>query len=207
MSALIAILNSVAEKQHQSISPTPPPSPGVSPLKQPSPLQVFGTPPHPSHPHHSPFSTPSQPHLFTPTKPPSIIISPPSAEDISSLPFGPLDSHLEEVCVGSLTCLAHLFSWMPLSNNITPQVLDTIFLFASLGCDSADDSSDVPGKLGSLAMDCVIELLVKNCVPREFEAFLMKLFDKSFSLLQRLTGVTERGEPINFHHLDDRCVW
>lgn len=93
---------------------------------------------------------------------------------------------------------------MPLSSNITPNVLDTVFYFASLGCDSADDSSDVAGQLGSLAMDCVIELLVKNCVPREFEAFLMKLFDKSFSLLQRLTGVTERGEPISFQHLDDR---
>ena len=93
---------------------------------------------------------------------------------------------------------------MPLSSNITPQVLDTIFYFASLGCESAEDSSDVAGLLGSLAMDCVIELLVKNCVPREFEAFLMKLFDKSFSLLQRLTGVTERGEPINFLHLDER---
>lgn len=93
---------------------------------------------------------------------------------------------------------------MPLSSNITPQVLDSIFIFASLGCDSADDSSDVAGHLGSLAMDCVIELLVKNCVPREFEAFLMKLFEKSFSLLQRLTGLDDTGEPINFLHLDER---
>ena len=111
---------------------------------------------------------------------------------------------MEEVCQGCLTCLAHLFGWMPLSSNITPQVLDTIFNFAGYGCDSASDATDSSGKLGSLAMDCVIELLVKNCVPREFEAFLMKLFDKSFSLLQRLTGETEGGGVINFSQLDDR---
>lgn len=198
LSVLIGILDSVAEKQCQPINPTPPPSPEMSPIKNP--LQVFCTPPRP--PHLSPFSTPLQPPISTPH---SVSIATPSlGGTFSSTPFGPLDPHLRAVCVGSLTCLAHLFSWMPLSSNITPNVLDTIFYFASLGCDSADDSSDVAGTLGSLAMDCVIELLVKNCVPREFEAFLMKLFDKSFSLLQRLTGVTEKGEPISFQHLDDR---
>ena len=93
---------------------------------------------------------------------------------------------------------------MPLSSVITPSILDTIFHFASLGCDSAADATDNSGNLGSLAMDCVNELLVKNCVPREFEAFLMKLFEKSFVLLQRLTGESERGISCNFSQLDDR---
>ena len=53
-------------------------------------------------------------------------------------------------------------------------------------------------------MDCIIELLLKNCVPREFEAFLMKLFEKSFLLLQRLTGESERGISCDFSKLDDR---
>ena len=93
---------------------------------------------------------------------------------------------------------------MPLSSTITPSILDTIFHFASLGCDSAADVTDNSGNLGSLAMDCVNELLVKNCVPREFEAFLMKLFEKSFVLLQTLTGESERGIACNFSQLDDR---
>lgn len=93
---------------------------------------------------------------------------------------------------------------MLLSSTITPGVLDTIFHFASLGCDSAADVTDNSGNLGSLAMDCVNELLVKNCVPQEFEAFLMKLFEKSFALLQRLTRETERGISCNFSQLDDR---
>ena len=52
-------------------------------------------------------------------------------------------------------------------------------------------------------MDCVNELLVKNCVPQEFELFLMKLFDQSFGLLQRLTNGIE-GEGNDFARLDDR---
>ena len=199
LSTLISLLNSVAEKQRHTIAPTPPPSPGGSPLRHTTPLIRVVTPPRPSHPHLSPFTTPTQSLL---AKSPSS----PHPQVPAYQPFGPLDPRLEEVCVGCLSCLSHLFSWMPLSSNITPQVLDTIFYFASLGCESAEDSSDVAGLLGSLAMDCVIELLVKNCVPREFEAFLMKLFDKSFSLLQRLTGVTERGEPINFFHLHERYI-
>ena len=55
-------------------------------------------------------------------------------------------------------------------------------------------------------MDCINELLVRNCVPREFEAFLMKLFENSFSLLQHLTGETERGICCNFSLLDDRYL-
>ena len=54
-------------------------------------------------------------------------------------------------------------------------------------------------------MDCVNELLVKNCVPQEFELFLMKLFDQSFGLLQRLTNGIE-GEGNDFARLDDRLV-
>ena len=191
LSVLIATLNSVAEKQRRSIAPTPPPSPGGSPHRHQSPLV---TPPRPPHSHLSPFVTPSR----------SLAAKSPSPNPQLPPTFGTLEPRLEEICVSSLSCLAHLFSWMPLSSNITPQILDTIFSFASLGCESAEDSSDVAGYLGSLAMDCVIELLVKNCVPREFEAFLMKLFEKSFSLLQRLTGVNERGEPVNFLHLDER---
>ena len=104
----------------------------------------------------------------------------------------------------ALKCLAHLFGWMPLSSLITPNILETVFHFAGLGCDSIADATENSGNLGSLAMDCINELLVKNCVPREFEAFLMKLFEKSFSLLQRLTAESQRGISCNFSQLDDR---
>lgn len=202
LSLLMNTLESIAEKQQQTVAPTPPPSPNVSPIKPGlgSPL----TPPRPPHPSaSSPFVTPTSSLLV-----PAITITagtPTTGMGMPLvLPYLPLDSKAEETCILSLKCLAHLFSWMPLSNVITPSILDTIFHFAGLGCDSVSDATENAGNLGSLAMDSVNELLVKNCVPREFEAFLLKLFEKSFCLLQKLTGVTERGVACDFSKLDDR---
>lgn len=110
-----------------------------------------------------------------------------------------------EVCTSALSCLNHLFSWIPLSQDITPDLLEIVFRYASLGCLSGSDVSEHSGNLGSIAMDCVNELLIKNCVPQEFELFLMKLFDQSFSLLQRLTRGVE-GEERDFSRLDDRYL-
>lgn len=221
LSALIQILDSIVDKQLHSVTPTPPPSPNVSPIKQslvrvtppPSSLPLSSASPAAPVSHtSSPFGTPSSsvpqglsqsPHLLgTPTT----ALTPPKANPFSTRnsPYVPLDSQTEEICSLALQCLAHLFSWMSLSSLITPSILDTIFHFANLGCDSGGDSTDNSGNLGSLAMDCVNELLVRNCVPREFEAFLMKLFENSFSLLQHLTGESERGISCNFSLLDDR---
>ena len=44
--------------------------------------------------------------------------------------------------------------------------------------------------LGVSAMSCINELLSKNCVPVEFEEFLLKLFQQTFQLLQRITKDT-----------------
>lgn len=206
LSLLMNTLESIAEKQQQTVTPTPPPSPNVSPIKPGiAELTNRGSPissPRPPHPStSSPFSTPNTSLLI-----PSITITAgtPIQPMPLVLPYLPLDSKSEETCVLSLKCLAHLFSWMPLSNVITPSILDTIFHFAGLGCDSISDATENAGNLGSLAMDSVNELLVKNCVPREFEAFLLKLFEKSFCLLQKLTGKTERGVSCDFSKLDDR---
>ena len=109
-----------------------------------------------------------------------------------------------EVIEQALGVLNHLFSWIPLSREITSDLIETIFRYASLGCYSNVDPTKHSGGLGSIAMDCVNELLVKHCVPREFELFLMKLFDQSFTLLQRLlSGEDEKGKH-DFSRLDDR---
>ena len=47
----------------------------------------------------------------------------------------PLDPESETIASLALNCLTHLFSWIPLSSLITPHLLNTIFLFASLGAD------------------------------------------------------------------------
>lgn len=137
-----------------------------------------------------------------------------------------LDNESHQLCCLVLECLAHLFSWIPLSTSITPTLLASIFHFARFGCDlrtkakigsfiSSNSSSSNgqlnPGtmpptsngegqngqqsegnkvdraRLGVLAMTCVNELVSKNCVPMDFEEYLLRMFQQTFFLLQRLT--------------------
>uniref|UniRef100_A0A8C9YC60 Exportin 6 n=1 Tax=Sander lucioperca TaxID=283035 RepID=A0A8C9YC60_SANLU len=137
-----------------------------------------------------------------------------------------LDNESQQLCCLVLECLAHLFSWIPLSTSITPTLLASIFHFARFGCDlrtkaktgcfiSSNSSSSNgqlnPGtmlptsngggrngqqsegnkvdraRLGVLAMTCVNELVSKNCVPMDFEEYLLRMFQQTFFLLQKLT--------------------
>ena len=124
--------------------------------------------------------------------------SPQSRACMESLP--PLDQSAQELSLLALNCLSHLFSWIPLSSTITPQLLSTIFHFAVFGCEVSParrgtrPSSELPSggddsnrSLGVLAMCCINELLSKNCVPQEFEDFLLQMFQQTFYLLQRIT--------------------
>lgn len=131
-------------------------------------------------------------------------------------PLG-LESESSLLCLLALECLAHLFSWIPLSSSITPALLASIFHFARFGCqlpiktkppptsngDSAPGSLLANGsegrtghmvdhakraQLGIMAMNCINELMCKNCVPLDFEEFLLRMFQQTFYLLQRLTN-------------------
>ncbi|XP_023654269.1 exportin-6 [Paramormyrops kingsleyae] len=141
-----------------------------------------------------------------------------------SQPVPRLDQDSLQLCSLALECLAHLFSWIPLSASITPSLLATIFHFARFGCDlrpstdlkiksgpavySSSSSSNGPSstssaqvngssvrdvdpgdqaRLGVLAMTCVNELMSKNCVPLDFEEYLLRMFQQTFFLLQKLT--------------------
>ncbi len=107
----------------------------------------------------------------------------------------------------SLNCINHLLSWIPLSADLPPiKLVNIIFQYASLGCLSGSDSSGECGELGALAMDCINELLIKNCVPNELEIFLTRLYEHSFNLLQQLTTTVPGGRNIDFARLDDRFV-
>ncbi|KAJ0000863.1 hypothetical protein NQD34_005883 [Periophthalmus magnuspinnatus] len=137
-------------------------------------------------------------------------------------PMAALDSDSHQLCCLVLECLAHLFSWIPLSTSITPTLLASIFHFARFGCDlrtkaktgtfisnsSSSNGQSHPitmangggrtsqqtemtkverARLGVLAMTCVNELVSKNCVPMHFEEYLLRMFQQTFFLLQRLT--------------------
>uniref|UniRef100_A0A3Q3GG94 Exportin 6 n=1 Tax=Labrus bergylta TaxID=56723 RepID=A0A3Q3GG94_9LABR len=106
-------------------------------------------------------------------------------------PMAALDSESQQLCCLVLECLAHLFSWIPLSTSITPTLLASIFHFARFGCDlrtkPSEGSKVDRARLGVLAMTCVNELVSKNCVPIDFEEYLLRMFQQTFFLLQRLT--------------------
>uniref|UniRef100_A0A672YFB1 Importin N-terminal domain-containing protein n=1 Tax=Sphaeramia orbicularis TaxID=375764 RepID=A0A672YFB1_9TELE len=125
-------------------------------------------------------------------------------------PMAALDNESHQLCCLVLECLAHLFSWIPLSTSITPTLLASIFHFARFGCDlrtkaktgsfistNSSSSNGQPitapptkvdrARLGVLAMTCVNELVSKNCVPMDFEEYLLRMFQQTFFLLQRLT--------------------
>uniref|UniRef100_A0A3B3YX66 Importin N-terminal domain-containing protein n=1 Tax=Poecilia mexicana TaxID=48701 RepID=A0A3B3YX66_9TELE len=110
-------------------------------------------------------------------------------------PMAALDNESHQLCCLVLECLAHLFSWIPLSTSITPTLLASIFHFARFGCDlrtkAKTGQSEVNkadrARIGVLAMTCVNELVSKNCVPMDFEEYLLRMFQQTFFLLQRLT--------------------
>uniref|UniRef100_A0A8C7QV62 Importin N-terminal domain-containing protein n=1 Tax=Oncorhynchus mykiss TaxID=8022 RepID=A0A8C7QV62_ONCMY len=106
-----------------------------------------------------------------------------------SQPIPALDDDSQQLCSLALECLAHLFSWIPLSTSITPSLLASIFHFARFGCDlRMGGSGQVDrSRLGVLAMTCINELVSKNCVPLDFEEYLLRMFQQTFFLLQRLT--------------------
>lgn len=128
-----------------------------------------------------------------------------------------LDPESSTLCLLTLECLAHLFSWIPLSSSITPALLASIFHFARFGCQlpiktkapPTSNGDPAPGsifangsqgrtghtvdhakraQLGIMAMSCINELMCKNCVPLDFEEFLLRMFQQTFYLLQRLTN-------------------
>jgi hypothetical protein len=110
---------------------------------------------------------------------------------VEALP--PLDDVSKQLCTHALTTLSQYFSWIPLSSTITPQLLSTIFHFAGFGCETKTNAPSLSNfntntqSLGILAMNCINELLSKNCVPIEFEDFLLQMFQQTFYLLQKLT--------------------
>ena len=148
--------------------------------------------------------------------------SPESRVQTEALP--PLDVPSHQLAVLCLNCLSHLFSWIPLSSTITPSLLSTIFHFAGFGCDTTVTSHGTPPggsnhsfnssfgtgpptpqSLGVLAMCCINELLAKNCVPQEFEDFLLQMFQQTFYLLQRVTKETTTNSSGNrLQDLDER---
>uniref|UniRef100_A0A2I3SL05 Uncharacterized protein n=1 Tax=Pan troglodytes TaxID=9598 RepID=A0A2I3SL05_PANTR len=119
--------------------------------------------------------------------------SPTSGESAKLLnqPIPILDVVSEYICSLALECLAHLFSWIPLSAGITPSLLTTTFHFAKMASVNGSSQNCVSvqerSRLGVPAMPCINELTSKSCVPMEFEEYLLLMFQQTFYLLQKIT--------------------
>ena len=62
---------------------------------------------------------------------------------------------------------------------MVPRLLAVVFKFASSHHDSHCGS-----ELATLAMGAINEIMYRNCVPADFESFLLQLFRDTFQLLQ-----------------------
>ena len=111
-------------------------------------------PPSPSHgrsPYHSPLSSPAHSPGRSISPVPGETLSHPFTtqwispslvrQDIhSSVPFV-MDAASEEICMSVLSCFSHLFSWVPLSNVMTPTLIGKLFHFAAYGCSAVSDGA------------------------------------------------------------------
>ena len=78
-------------------------------------------------------------------------------------------------CYSSVTFLALISK----SVESCPRLLAVVFKFASSHHDSHSGS-----ELATLAMGAINEIMYRNCVPADFESFLLQLFRDTFQLLQ-----------------------
>lgn len=77
-------------------------------------------------------------HTLTSTPPPSPTNPlPPGSStahaELSSNPHSLLNQEEEPVARLVLQCLTHIFSWIPLSNHVTPELMELIFRFVGMG--------------------------------------------------------------------------
>lgn len=165
LSIVGGLLENILDKHRHLVTATPPPSPTHGSPQ----LSLFST---------SPLDTSDFLNsMFKAT----------NKSPFETLP--PLDLESHQLCVQALNALAQLFSWITLSTSLTPSLLTTVFHFASFGCDPVATHHEVTNKsqLGILAMGCINEIMSKNCVPAEFEDFMLQMFQYTFHLLQRVT--------------------
>ena len=92
-------------------------------------------------------------HSITSTPPPSPTNVPIPTGTSSSAVSGsgaggggstPLDAEVEPVARLALQCLTHLFSWIPLSSHVTPQLMELVFRFVGMGTDYGRHEPELP---------------------------------------------------------------
>ncbi len=100
----------------------------------------------------------------------------------------------------ALQCLSQIFSWIPLSTHVTPHLMELVFRFVAMGtqpCGLPPPAGEAAGGGGVAvpvpvaALAAVNEVLYKNCVPVQFEDFVVLLFNNACIILHHLIDGTK----------------
>ena len=86
------------------------------------------------------------------------------------------------LCRMTLNTLSQFFTWVPLSQHVTPSRLSTL-----CAC-SISQASGAGAEIGLLALNSLNELLTKNYVPADFGDFLLVCFNHILALLDMIVA-------------------
>ena len=91
------------------------------------------------------------------------------------------------LCRMTLNTLSQFFTWVPLSQHVTPGRLSTL-----CAC-SISQARGAGAEIGLLALNSLNELLTKNYVPTEFGDFLLVCFNHILALLDMIVADEQAG--------------
>lgn len=118
----------------------------------------------------------------------------------------------QQVASAALQCLGSLFAWIPLEEFVSAEILTPVYLLAVAGASTVHtalggflsapqaqpqtcafcgragtlEESDGSAELGGEALSCLVELLSKHFVPRQFDQFVALSMQFASSLLSKL---------------------
>ncbi|EGG20324.1 exportin 6 [Cavenderia fasciculata] len=99
------------------------------------------------------------------------------------------DTNNYETKVNSIfETLLSYFSWIPLNEFLTPTLLETLFRYLELSNISS--------------LKCLNEILSKNCVPREFQEFLFRVFNEINKLTNHIVKNTAMVSQLGYEFIN-----
>eukprot|EP00164_Ancoracysta_twista_P003115 GFYU01004153.1.p1 GENE.GFYU01004153.1~~GFYU01004153.1.p1 ORF type:complete len:1070 (+),score=318.07 GFYU01004153.1:283-3492(+) len=90
------------------------------------------------------------------------------------------DQSTSQIAGLALEALQHFISWISLNEHVNSSWLVVLFKYIWI-----QDDNSIP------AMCCVIEMLSKNCMPRDLDNFLAQIFQQTSDLIAKLTESEE----------------
>jgi len=87
-----------------------------------------------------------------------------------------------KVIKNTIKCLTQYFTWIQIDQNVSTEMLNSIFKYARLSFISSNQKTD---QISVEALKCVNELTSRNCFPALMQDALVKVFRNTFFLIQQ----------------------